>query len=360
MPIELGVWKLGKKLEKVSFGQIGSEEKLEDTLVSDISVLSSDLMIIGRQVPTAHGKYIDLLAMDSEGNLSVIELKKHKTPREAVAQLLDYASWVQTLAYEEIADIYGLNNNGKEFEIGFAEVFGSNPPEEINKEHHLVLVAGELDNASERIINYLAEKYGVPINAVFFRYFQDGASEYLARTWLIDPQEAEAISNKAAGGKGREGWNGQDFYVNFGPTDTRDWEDARKYGFVSGGGAKWFSQTLNQLFHGARVFVNVPSHGYVGVGKVLGTMVPMTQFSVELDGKEVPITKVQLKSAKMGKGDQTDPDKAEYMVRMQWLKTVPLEQAYWEKGMYSNQNTVTKLRNKFTLERLVKHFGLEE
>ena len=62
----------------------------------------------------------------------------------------------------------------------------------------------------------------------------------------------------------------------------------------------------------------------------------------------------------MGKSDQSDPDKAEYMVRVGWLKTVPLEEAYREKGMYGNQNTVTKLRNKFTLERLIKRFGLEE
>jgi hypothetical protein len=48
------------------------------------------------------------------------------------------------------------------------------------------------------------------------------------------------------------------------------------------------------------------------------------------------------------------------MVRVEWQKTVPLEKAYREKGMYGNQNTVTKLRNKFTLERLVKRFEVEE
>ena len=360
MPIEVGIWKLGNKLEKVSFAQIDTEEKLEDTLVKDISVLSPGLMLVGRQIPTAHGNYIDLLAMDSDGNLSVIELKRHKTPREAVAQLLDYASWVQTLTYDEIADLYVHNNGGKEFEKGFAEVFGVNPPDEINKEHQLVLIAAELDSATERIINYLADKYGVPINAVFFRYFKDGTSEYLTRTWLIDPLEAETIANKATTSKRRESWNGQDFYVNFGPPDDRDWEDARKYGFVSGGGAKWFSQTLSMLAPGARVFVNVPSHGYVGVGKVTGIITPMTEFNVEINGKEMPITKVPLISIKMGKGDQSNADTAEYMVKIQWIKTVPLDQAYREKGMYGNQNTVTKLRNKFTLERLIKHFGLEE
>ena len=84
----------------------------------------------------------------------------------------------------------------------------------------------------------------------------------------------------------------------------------------------------------------------------------MTEFYVEHNDKEIPITEAPLKS-KVGKRND-DPEKAEYMVRVDWIKTVPIEKAFWEKGMYANQNTVTKLRNKFTLERLVKHFGLDE
>jgi hypothetical protein len=34
--------------------------------------------------------------------------------------------------------------------------------------------------------------------------------------------------------------------------------------------------------------------------------------------------------------------------------------AVWEKGMYANQNTVTKLRNKFTLDRLAERFEIVE
>jgi hypothetical protein len=48
-------------------------------------------------------------------------------------------------------------------------------------------VAGELDSSTERIIGYLSSNYGVLINAVFFRHFREGSSEYRARTWLIDP-----------------------------------------------------------------------------------------------------------------------------------------------------------------------------
>lgn len=46
--------------------------------------------MIGRQVRTTHGGYIDLLALNQDGQLIVIELKRELTPREVVAQALDY------------------------------------------------------------------------------------------------------------------------------------------------------------------------------------------------------------------------------------------------------------------------------
>ena len=172
MPIEVGIWRLGVKPERVHMSSLDSELMLEDALVADLSILSAQLMLIGRQIPTAYGKFIDILAMDSSGDLSIIELKRSLTDRQIVGQLLDYASWVQALSYEEIASIYSDKNAGKKLEEGFAESFGTNLPEEINKNHQLMVVASELDASTERIINYLSDNYGVPINAVFFRFFR--------------------------------------------------------------------------------------------------------------------------------------------------------------------------------------------
>jgi RecB family endonuclease NucS len=41
---------------------------------------------------TSYGKRIDILAIDAEGTLYVLELKRDQTPRGIVAQLLDYGS----------------------------------------------------------------------------------------------------------------------------------------------------------------------------------------------------------------------------------------------------------------------------
>ena len=358
MPIEIEIWRLGDDLQQVTFSSIDSEAKLEDTLANDISILSPKLMLIGRQITTAHGKSIDLLAIDVEGNLSVIELKKNQTPREVVAQILDYASWVENLSYDNIAGIYADKNGGREFEKGFAEAFDTNTPEKLNQSHELIIVASDLDPSTERIIGYLSDSYGVPLNAVFFRYFKDGEREYLTRTWLVDPREAEA---KASGTRKQKGepWNGRDFYVTLGDPRHRTWEDCVRYGYISAGGGKKFSQPLAHLFPGARVFAYIPKTGYVGVGTVKEKSVPVTEFRVSHDGKEVPVLEAPLRALHLAEHAQ-DPEKYEYFVRVEWIVTLPKERAYWEKGLFANQNTACHLRNQFTLERLAQQFNLED
>lgn len=361
MPIEVGVWRLGDKPEKITISSIEKELKLENAVFADLTILSPNLLLIGRQVPTAYGKFIDILAMDRDGNLSLYELKRGRTPREVVAQLLDYGSWVTRLSREEIAEIYSQKNDGEALETGFADVFGGPLPDEVNQQHQLFVVASELDPSTERIISYLSDSYGVPINALFFQYFRDNGNEYLARTWLIDPEEAEVKSSKSASRKKSEPWNGRDFYISFGEHENekyRSWDDARQYGFVSAGGGRWYSQTLDLLFPGARVFVNIPKKGYVGVGIVKDAAVQAKDFMVMHDGKSVPLLQLPLRAQKMGR--DSDPDTAEYVVRVDWLKAVPVEEAYWEKGLFAIQHSACRMRSTFTIQQLSKHFQLED
>ena len=354
MPIQLSMWRIDKELTPIPSSRLDRESRLEEILEQDPSILGLDVLIIGRQVKTAFGKRIDLIAIDSEGHLFAIEIKRNKTPREIVAQLLDYGSWLASLSYEQIVQIYSSDSQKQAFEQAFSERFDQSPPEELNEQHQLIVVASELDNSTERIISYLSELHGVPINAVFFRYFKDGSHEYLARTWLIDPNEVEART----GDRRKETWNGKDYYVALGEGNTRSWDDCVKYGFVSGGGGRWYSRTLNQLNPEDRIFVCIPGTGYVGVGMVKETAQRVKDFMVEFKGKSKPILQVPLK-ANLGKR-ANDPEKSEYVVRVQWIKTLPKEKAIWEKGMFANQNTACKLRNKFTLDTLIDRFNLAE
>ena len=94
-----------RELREIPSNQINLEERLEDWLATDISVLDPNLLVIGRQVRTDFGGTIDLLCLDSAGDTVVVELKKGRTPREVAAQALDYASWVRDLSHEQITTI---------------------------------------------------------------------------------------------------------------------------------------------------------------------------------------------------------------------------------------------------------------
>jgi len=187
----------------------------------------------------------------------------------------------------------------------------------------------------------------------------------MARSWLRDPIEADSRSTKGkstGGGKSRGTWNGPDFFVSFGdeeaPTGRRRWEDGIRYGFISAGGKPWFSRTLAQLFPGARVFVHIPKRGYVGVGIVKETSQRIADFKVEVGGEVKPVLMAPLTAEGMDRGAD-DPDRSEYVVRVDWIKTLPVENAVWEKGMFANQNSAAKMRHQFTLERLIEAFDLE-
>jgi len=96
MSMEFGLWRLGAQPERITSQRMPQEKQLEDLIEADPSVLGAPLLIIGRQVPTAHGQFIDLLALDESGHVHILELKRDKTPRDVIAQVLDYASWVTT------------------------------------------------------------------------------------------------------------------------------------------------------------------------------------------------------------------------------------------------------------------------
>ncbi len=88
-------------------------------------------------------------------------------------------------------------------------------------------------------------------------------------------------------------------------------------------------------------------------------MQPIGNFTVPIDGRRVPILEAPLLAEQMG-DDKEDPALREYAVRVEWIKTLPREKAVWEKGMYANQNSVTRMRSSFTLQRVTEAFALPD
>jgi len=76
--------------------EVETENQLEEVITRHPSLLMADLKLIGRQTETAGGP-LDLLGVDGDGNLVVFELKRGTLTRDAVAQIVDYSSYLATL-----------------------------------------------------------------------------------------------------------------------------------------------------------------------------------------------------------------------------------------------------------------------
>ena len=341
MGMELGVWRIDDGLEEVQLGEMPSEEQLEELLQKHPSLLGEQLLILGRQVITSSGKRIDLLAIDADGALRVLELKKGRAPRDAVAQVLEYGAWVQNLSHDDVLRIFH-DRSDVPFEEAFEETFGFKAPEELNTGHKMSLIATAVDDDSEQVIEYLSATYDVPVNAIFFRYFQDDDHEYIARNYLIEAKQQPVQKSRGSGGT-REAWNGKDWYVSY----DRSWEDARRLGFVSAGGGDWYANTIKQVPEGARVWVYAPKTGYLGVGIATGEARVFEESHIaEANGLDWDMHHTN--------------GEPEWIVPIDWIQTVDTDNAVWKKGMFANQNSACKLRNSFTLGELADAFGIDD
>ena len=201
---EVRLWEVvnDDSLREISASQIAFEVRLEEWLAKDISVLDPNLLVIGRQVRTDFGGYIDLLCMDNQGDVVVVELKRGQIPprdttqtkERSAAQALDYASWVKDRSHEEITSIareYIQRVHSCSLEDAFEQSFEEKLPEEFNGRHRSLIVAESIDAATERIIRYLSDM-NVPINVATVQHFTDSDDrKFLAQVYLIEPEEAE-------------------------------------------------------------------------------------------------------------------------------------------------------------------------
>lgn len=339
---------VGSQLLPAKRRALTKESLIEDWLAADPTLAGLDAMIVGRQVPTDHGKFIDLLAMDATGALIIIELKKDRTPREIVAQVLDYASWVRTLTTPEIYERAEKYLNQR-LATAFREKFGEPIPDQLNATHSMLIVASELDPASKRIVEYLSEEHGVAINTVFFNVFEANGQEWLTTDFLLDQEEVEERSER----KVRAPWSGY-WFANAGLNENRSWEDYRKYGFIAAGGGEFYSKRLDQLSVGDEVFVFDKGNGYIGYGIVTTEKSPAVDFQTT----EGPLLQQPLLGQNLGR-HADNAELAEYVVGIDWKQTADRNHGKWFKGAFANQNIVCKLRDQATVDFLKSEFGLE-
>lgn len=172
------------------FKEKNYEEKLEFWLENNPRYImeDEDVLIIGRQVTTNLGSVIDLLGIDVEGNLVVMELKRDRTPRETLAQILEYASFAEALTYDQLEDIF-LTYSGEENLVltdyhrnHFQLDEGS--PVAFNKHQKLVIIGQNITKEIKQTSAFLRKK-GIDVYCLEFKYFETKSKEQIISTEFV-------------------------------------------------------------------------------------------------------------------------------------------------------------------------------
>jgi len=188
--------------KKGKFVQFKEQKFKENNKEVDLEILlernpeyffdNSSILIIGRQVTTNLNTFIDLLGVDQFGNTVVIELKRGKTPRETLAQLLEYASYIDNLDYEQLNEIF--QNYSRE-DVGLEdyhqEYYKSHADEKIswNKSSKLVIVASDITPEIRQTAMYLRKK-GIDVFCIEFKYFvNNDENKMISSDFVVGDEE---------------------------------------------------------------------------------------------------------------------------------------------------------------------------
>lgn len=161
-----------------------------------------NLLIIGRQVTTNVGSFIDLLAVDKQGDVVVVELKRDRTPRDTLAQALEYASFAERLDYEQLEDIFCTyiddeSVNLAQYHRDYFELM-TDEAAVFNKDQRIVIVGQRVTPEIRQTSTFLRKK-GVRVTCVEFTFFETEERLRLLSSDIVVGKEPAQLSRISSG-----------------------------------------------------------------------------------------------------------------------------------------------------------------
>ncbi len=194
---KVALWEVSDSAPVVRLAEslVDLERYLEDWIEAHPSMLQAGLEIIGRQFALDAGR-LDLLALDPQGRLCAIEIKRGAVSRETVAQAMDYAACLKMIEVADLqakADVY-LGPRGKSLATMLADRHAASALDFRERQVLICVVGVGTSPDLERVATFLAQ-YEVPLTVVSYDAFrtQDGR-----RILCREVTDAEALGPRAA------------------------------------------------------------------------------------------------------------------------------------------------------------------
>lgn len=179
-------------LQEQSFRE---REDLQRILKSSISVIEQNLLILAEEFSQWEDsrRRVDLLAMDRDGSLVVIELKRTEDGGHMELQAIRYAAMVSTLTFQQavIAHADFLKIEKAEAETAILEFLGEpEPPDNFGQTVRIVLVSPDFSRELTTAVLWLNSS-GLDIRCVRIRPYQLDGRTLLEIDQIIPIREAQ-------------------------------------------------------------------------------------------------------------------------------------------------------------------------
>lgn len=246
-----------------SLGEQGWNEKdLENYLFAHLpKLVGPDLMVIGQSTP--YQPEVDLLALDSRGDLWFFELKAVRSSSDNLLQVLRYSQSYSALSVDGLSYIYERfkGDTSRSLAVAFCDYFGYSSPSaiqewgaRIGKNHHLVVVTDGADDETISAVNHW-QRHGLDIAIWPYRIFSGNNGCFhleLPELYL----RGQRISGSVPG----------IFLVN---TNRRFDSDSEKYMLTHGVALakveRWMRK-INRIVAGSRVLLYGNQEGVLAAG----------------------------------------------------------------------------------------------
>jgi len=200
-----------KRLDRLPLPEVGLKERhdIQQMIVQSpeefFAEMGETLLLIGEEVrPTdVVDDRIDLLAVDRDGAVVVMELKRG-TNKLQLLQALSYASMVAGWDKSQLVDerCRFVKKPSEEVEEELEE-FLDGDLSSLNQSQRMILLAGDYDYEVLSTAEWLTEVYEVDIRCFRLGLFVEGESEYLTCTCIYPPPELADVARRRGAGRKR-------------------------------------------------------------------------------------------------------------------------------------------------------------
>lgn len=147
------------------------------------------------------------------------------------------------------------------------------------------------------------------------------------------------------------------YYYNIGEGPHRNWDDYKKYGFISAGQGKRWRDAMSGFQVGDIVVAYLKNYGFVGVGQIKSKAEMIKK--VMIDGKRLLELEVTCKNMS---DNMNDIDKSEYVSLVKWFKVFSRDEAKWKSnsGIYTTTHVRASLDGQpKTIKFIEENFGIK-